>query len=645
MKRWIWIITVVLVIAYLSDIAFAVRVHTKGRFVWLGPRLVSPIEGTEVYTFRITFRFITRALDEVESASGYLIYLADNSEFVNHESFNIADRSSEGITMAFSTYIPEHMRPSPGDRKTYYWKVKVVDQKHESYWSEVGTFRLNLSAPPPPVPASPASETIAVSSDHPTVTFSWHSPPPEGTQSGFRLQIADNPSFSPIQVGMIEEGESRCATMNSYNLNIYYPLASGRYWWRIRTKRGDSIWSEWSSLRSFCLCHEISLTSPRDGKTFIVEPGTQSLTVLLDWSGDERTRRFFYFIEKSSPPARRAPARIEGITWKHEPVQEDIPIDEWGEGEYLWGFREMLEGEGGCPYVECPYATRKFYVYHRPETPAIIYPTDGSRISEMRPTFEWERVLYATSYLVQLQEASSGSLIFSKEVGNPIFVGVRTITLSLPEDLAPGRYVFKVRSIREFSRGFGGPSHGQIRSSWAESSFEIRQRNALLGRLPKPQAKEEVLQKPKALSGVTPGIKLILPKKDNAPPSLSVLSPKDGERIKSKVIPAKLTVNVEAKDQGEVISGIDRVEFWRNGKKAAVKTRPLKGSRYVAEIKGLKEGWNKIEVKAYDRAGNRSSISLRVYIECLLKKPRIFSVPKIQLSPTKKNPRPESIGQ
>lgn len=66
-----------------------------------------------------------------------------------------------------------------------------------------------------------------------------------------------------------------------------------------------------------------------------------------------------------------------------------------------------------------------------------------------------------------------------------------------------------------------------------------------------------------------------------------------------------------------------------------LKAGPIEGIRYTAEVQGLKEGWNEIIIKAYDKVQNHNSVSFRIYIERTVKKPspnqEIPAGPKIQL--------------
>ncbi len=64
-----------------------------------------------------------------------------------------------------------------------------------------------------------------------------------------------------------------------------------------------------------------------------------------------------------------------------------------------------------------------------------------------------------------------------------------------------------------------------------------------------------------------------------------------------------------------MVSGVGKVEFWANGHKVTERTGPIEYARYAAPVSGLREGWNEIMVKAYDKVQNHSSVSFRVYIE------------------------------
>lgn len=74
-----------------------------------------------------------------------------------------------------------------------------------------------------------------------------------------------------------------------------------------------------------------------------------------------------------------------------------------------------------------------------------------------------------------------------------------------------------------------------------------------------------------------------------------------------------MTVRVEATDPGPIASGVDRIEFYRNGAGAAIVRSPSSPNNYIGTF-GVQEGLNRIMVKAVDKVGNESQASLEIAV-------------------------------
>jgi len=408
---------------------------------------------------------------------------------------------------------------------------------------------------------------------------------------------------------------------------------SGTYTWRVREKN-DSGWSGWSNPETFTLWRRVKLLAPDDNATWHpITPTSEFTQVCLAWElvDPGPVSEFEYVLWKTDGRGNL----IRAFSGTTRGVSEcvNIPNDErFGEGYYIWTVRDpagpTLSGER---WPE----KRRFRIVYRPAKPEIISPVENAKCVLPKPTFKWRKALHATSYDLELRAGSaSGKVVLAKRlrpfVG--IVIGRGGIESYKPANPLPvGKYILKIRSVRTPP----GISHAEEKSPWAIRRFEI------IEPVVKILTKKKMQQIPSAPAlssgGESRGTPLI--RTDSSPPNIKILSPKNNEKIKMPIIPATITVIAKVDDAGSPASGIDRVEFWFNGRKVIEKKKTSKGSRYSAKIGAIKEGWNKIMVKAYDRAGNHRSVGIRFYIEHVVKKPVIKKqtpiAPKVKPLPIK----------
>lgn len=95
-----------------------------------------------------------------------------------------------------------------------------------------------------------------------------------------------------------------------------------------------------------------------------------------------------------------------------------------------------------------------------------------------------------------------------------------------------------------------------------------------------------------------------------------------------------MRLNAEATDE----SGIDRVEFYVNGQGVGVINTPSDGKNKYTKIVGIsEEGEKTITVRAYDKMGNHSQSSIRIFVN-FEGKPKAVGAPP---SPSKTLPGPQ----
>jgi len=535
--------------------------------------------------------------------------------------------------------------PSEG---RYVWRTKDKSpfDNRWSHWYDFGHFFLVWRPPGVRYPQSPTGYITGIGNVpdgtcecdkinwEGWVNFEWSgagdtylkSHTPEGR--GIHLRVWKG-SSNLIYERRCEFPHDRCGTLpegywcvplgRSFMLNMS-EWESGSYGWAVREKN-EFGWGEWSYGLSFTLWRRVRLLVPDDNATWHpITPTSEFTQVCLAWKlvdpGPIGRLEFEYQIWKTDENGELIRRVIKRTT---RDVSEcvNIPNDEsFGEGYYIWTVRDpagpTLSGER---WPE----KRRFRIVYRPAKPEIISPVENAKCVLPKPTFKWRKALHATSYDLELRAGSaSGKVVLAKRlrpfVG--IVIGKGGIESYKPANPLPvGKYVLKIRSVRTPP----GISHAEEKSPWAIRRFEIMELTA------KKVTKKKMQQIPSAPAlssgGESRGTPLI--RTDSSPPDIKILSPKNNEKIKMSIIPATITVIARVDDAGSPASGIDRVEFWFNGRKVIEKKKPSEGSRYSAKIGALKEGWNRLIVKAYDRAGNHRSVEVRFYIEHVIKKPVI----------------------
>lgn len=129
--------------------------------------------------------------------------------------------------------------------------------------------------------------------------------------------------------------------------------------------------------------------------------------------------------------------------------------------------------------------------------------------------------------------------------------------------------------------------------------------------------------------------KTIFVKADGTPPSVRITSPGDNDRITfgTGSVPS-LRLTAEATDE----SGIERVEFYVNGQGVGLVNTPSDGNNKYTRIVGIsEEGEKTIMVRAYDKMGNHSQSSTRIFVN-FEGKPKAVGPPP---SPSKPLPEPQ----
>ena len=191
--------------------------------------------------------------EDVPGVTTYHVQVNTNDSF----SGTMVEESS---TLTRSQYQVTTLLP---DNTTYCWRVKGKNADGAwSDWSNTWEFTVDLTPPTTPSPA-PASTTYDI-----TPLLSWE----DVTGAvGYHVQVATNSGF-------VDPLEDSSLTVSHYQVNETL-TRDKTYYWHVKTKNDDDLWSAWSSPWSFAVeLPERGSQAPETtgGVTFylrFVEPG------------------------------------------------------------------------------------------------------------------------------------------------------------------------------------------------------------------------------------------------------------------------------------------------------------------------------------------------------------------------------------
>lgn len=578
--------------------ALAWRVDTSGIYVPPAPTIVSP-KGETLYGSKITFSWLAVR----EDIPGYRICIGFHPDLASCVVLkDIHKTGPEGLYLSEDITIPAGALRG-GGRRRFYWRMTSLGGE-EFDWSEVGSFYVDFSSSLPVCEHSRPHGEKVISDPEEVIQFAWEKVP--GAHQ-YALYIYKGSSSTSVYKG-IRTYNTWCYDFKAKDFSF-----GERYSWVVKAYRGRV--DETTRIWSRCCGGEFKL-------------------VEAEVRGTHR-----YKIVRLIGPADNFVARCRNVNLSWHPLsgvseyelwwgesgghkinkkitsQTTIALTDLTNGKRYWwrvkpADREWRERD----------ETRHFTTEIIPSTPTIVWPLHGIKTIVSNPIFKWKAARYAASYKLELKiEGLSGQNVF--RISRPDPYGGRgneddIISFPYRHELSSGKYVFLVKACNAY-----GCSGLHI------VAFEV---------VELPEREFPTSPVPSVPSGGR-GTPLI--RTDSSPPNIKILSPKNNEKIKMPIIPATITVIAKVDDAGSPASGIDRVEFWFNGRKVIEKKKPSKGSRYSVKIGAIKEGWNKIMVKAYDRAGNHRSVGIRFYIEHVVKKPVIKKqtpiAPKVKPLPIK----------
>ncbi len=174
-----------------------------------------------------------------DSVDGYYVEIARDPEFTdiveNWETY-------ESSTGPFYSLMPAGFHPLKAyeDNESYYWRVRIRHERFTTYASDFDygpysiPMRFKLSSD---IVGNPHASTGGDARITPT--FSWDRV--EGA-SGYALQLDNDSNFSDPIISV---------KLDTISYTPLAPLPDGSYFWRVATRRSDTIVNQWTSTMTF----------------------------------------------------------------------------------------------------------------------------------------------------------------------------------------------------------------------------------------------------------------------------------------------------------------------------------------------------------------------------------------------------------
>jgi len=288
--------------------------------------------------------------------------------------------------------------------RVYHWRVRARDERNVwGAWSQTGTFTVTVHKSP-----QDGSATI---NDRPT--FRWAAV--SGAQ--YRVQIDNDSAFSNPR--LVDQ---------SIATNSYQPpaglLSYGTFYWRVSIDGGASWMPAWSVTITPTPPARVKLSTP------VNRTLTNDSTPTLMWKAALRGEVYQVQIDddrKFGSPAQDVTLGAGTLIYTANTLPDGI---------YYWRVRALNTLGAPGPWSAI---WRLDVDTIAPETPALVAPEHGARVTNAKLKLEWAPIGDAARYEVQIDPVPSFPL--------PPIDAARRTTYRLPTTLAQNVYHWRVRAV------------------------------------------------------------------------------------------------------------------------------------------------------------------------------------------------------
>ena len=324
----------------------------------------------------------------------YQVQVATDEEFTAV----VVDEDVAGQTSS------EYTLESPLNTNTrYFWRVRAFNSFGQfSSWASARYFREAIEAP------ELTSPTNAIYLDNLRPEFDWEDV--EGA-SGYTIQISARTNMGSPTSGKVTDSSYIPTKDLSKNKTLY---------WRMRTE-GENGPSEWSEVRTM-----VTPNTPATPK--LISPKNKALVTdlmpTLDWrnsAAPNGTIFDHYQVQVATDEDFTAVVVDEEITGQtsSEYTLESVLNPNT---RYYWRVRAFNTlGQYGS------WSTA-YYFREAVEAPELNSPVDGIFLDNLRPEFDWENVIGASSYTIQISARTNMGSPISGKVTDSSYVPVKDLS-------------------------------------------------------------------------------------------------------------------------------------------------------------------------------------------------------------------------
>ena len=364
------------------------------------PALSSPANGAVINNVRPTLKW-NASSDSGSGIRSYTLQVSPNDSFIGAGTITKANLTNTSYTITASEQLNED---------TYYWRVYAVDNAGNI--SPSSTIR-SFTVSPVPDLISPANNSVTNDS---TPLFQWSSVP---YASSYTLQIAENTSFdAPIL--------QKTITSTQYELELSESLSNGVYYWRVKTDLSTG-YSGYYKL-------EVNQNIPN----LISPPNNAEITEskpTFEFTKVEGATSYTLQISTSSsfPPASTFTI-TSGFNTGGTTVTYTMTSD-LEDGTYYW--RVCADDNPYSNYFKFTIGAVA------PEPPVLLSPADNSAIKDTTPTFSWQIVTDASTYILQYKKTSQTW----DNAEQRILIGNTSTSYTVGSPLEESEYEWRVKCV------------------------------------------------------------------------------------------------------------------------------------------------------------------------------------------------------
>jgi fibronectin type 3 domain-containing protein len=325
------------------------------------PVLVSPADGTGNHSTSLNFSW-----EAAPGAERYQLQIA------TVENFSATFLDNDNITST------SHTVNGLDNDRTYYWRVRAINEFGEGDWSAVWSFTTQVGVPSIPVLVSPENEAI----DQPVaLTFDWEEADLAET---YRLQVSTVSNFSSTVVNVGNLTSTSYEFGNLQNSQTYY--------WRVNATNatGTGGWSQvWSFTTIIAIPDAPVLVSPAHMAEGV------STKPLLEWNQASRAETYSVQVASDSAFTDIVREAAEVDATSYQVMDELNPFT-----VYYWRVNATNIGGTSEWSDTLTFTTGQAF----PLAPTLVSPSDGGT-DVVNALLLWNSVATATHYHLQISKS------------------------------------------------------------------------------------------------------------------------------------------------------------------------------------------------------------------------------------------------